>query len=93
MRPERRTAEYVVEDTAEGNKVIEVFPLLKYGSRAKTCALRRRNLLNDEGVLQQFREGVLQQFRVGAQSSAPEEGEEERTAEKGTWKFGGWICK
>jgi hypothetical protein len=85
MRPELRTAEYVVEDTAEGNKVIEVFPLLKYGSRAKKYALQRRNLLNDEAV--------LQQFHVGEQSSAPEEGEKERMAEAGKWKFEGWICK
>jgi hypothetical protein len=87
MRPDLRTAEYVIEDTAEGNKVVDVFSLLKYGSRAKTCALRRRNLLNDEEV--------LQQFRVGAHSSAPEGGEEEeeRMAEAGKWTFGGWIYK
>jgi hypothetical protein len=83
MQPKLRTAEYVIEDTAEGDKVVEVFPLLKYGSRAKTCALRRRNLLNDEEV--------LQQFRAGAQSSAPEGREEERTAEARKWKFEGWI--
>jgi hypothetical protein len=56
MQPKLRS-EYVIEDMAEGNKVVEVFPLRKYGSQAKKYALQRRNLLNGEAAAFDRRDG------------------------------------